>query len=396
MKILHVLADFQIASGAGAASACGMAEAVAARDHEVSIVCLKHGGADLQPEGVLVRAFAPDRDSGLMPSRALHIYLQQNIQYFDIVHIHGVGHYPGRYAATAARQAKIPYILTPHGQLQTTSPATRGRLRKAVNWFLHDSSVVHHAAAIHYLTISEAKTSSTSANRKHIVIGNGIPSAMCENLPARGAWRTEIQAALGKPDCPLALFFGRIAPHQGLERLLPHWSALLKEHPDLLLVMAGSGEKPHIDTLNTLIAEHHLQGHIIWTGELTGLAKWRTLVDADVFILPAHQTDSSSTIIEAMAAGLPVVLTRECQLDEVKEHQAGVIIEHGDMAAFVRTVSELLSNQEIRKSMRQNAQNLVQSHFTREVSAEKLERLYESLVLHADIPQDLLPPRSIP
>ena len=396
MKILHVLPDNLIASSPGVASACGMAEAMAAREHEVSIACLKHGLADLHPQDVLVRAFTPDRPSGLLSSLDLRTYLQQNVKYFDIVHIHGLGHHPGRYAAAVTRQAKIPYILTPHGQLEPGISTTGGRLLKTVNWFLHDSSVVRHASALHYLTVSEAKNSFAPANLKQIVIGNGISSALCENLPVRGSWRSEIKSTLGNPDRPLAIFSGRIEPHQGLERLLPHWPALLREHPDILLVLVGSGEKPHIDALNAIIAEYSLGGHIIWTGELTGLVKWRTLVDSDVFILPAHQADTSSAIIEAMAAGLPVVLTRECHFDEVEEHHAGVIIEHGDMDAFVRAVSELVSNREIWNSMRQNAQKLVQSDFTWETSAEKLERLYESLLLHTDIPLDLLPPRDIP
>jgi glycosyltransferase involved in cell wall biosynthesis len=396
MKILHVLSDIRVDSGAIAASACGMAAAAAAREHDVTIACVKHEGAALQPQGVLVRSFAPDRKAKRMASTDLRTYLQQNVRHVDIVHIHGLWHHPGHYAATAARQAKIPYILTPHGLLEDGVPAAGGPLSKSINWLLRDSAMVHHAAAIQCLNISEMKHSSALAGLKKTIIGNGIPAAVCENLPARGSWRAEIQATLVKPDRPLALFFGRIEPKKGLERLLPHWPALLKEQPDLLLVIAGTGDKASIDELNALITRHHLTGHVVWTGDLTGLAKWRTLVDCDVFIFPAHQADASPAITEAMAAGLPVVLTRECHFDEVEEHHAGVIIEHGDMAAFVRSVSELMGNTEIRNSMGLNGQKLVQSHFTWEVTGEKLERLYEALALHTDIPLDLLPPRDNP
>ncbi len=396
MKILHVLTDMRIDSGPLALSVCGMAEAVAAREHDVSIVYLKRDGTVLQPQGVLVRGFAPDGPSVRMPSAALRAYLQQNVPHFDLVHIHGLRHSPADYAAAAARQANIPYVLAPHGQLEAGVEVPGGRLNQKINWLLKDSALVHHAAAIQCLNISEIKHSSALANLKNTIIGNGIPATVCENLPARGSWRNEIQSTLGKPDRPLALFLGTIEPKCGLDRLLPHWPAILRQQPDLILVIAGTGEKPYIDTLNELIKKHNLTGHVVWTGELTGLAKWRTLVDADVFILPAYQATSSLPIIEAMAAGLPVVLTRECHFDEVEGQQAGVIIEHGDMAAFVTSVAELLGNQEILTSMRENAKKLVQSNFTWEVTGEKLERLYEALALHTDIPPDLLPPGDQP
>ncbi len=396
MKILHVLTDMRIDSGALALSVCGMAEAVAAREHDVSIVYLKRDGTVMQPQGVLVRGFAADGKTGHMPSVALRAYLQQNVRHFDLVHIHGLRHSPAHYAATAARQANLSYILAPHGQLEAGAEAPGGRLKQTINWLLRDSALVHHAAAIQCLNISEIKHSSALAHLKNTIIGNGIPATVCENLPARGSWRNEIQSTLGKPNRPLALFLGNIEPKSGLDRLLPHWSTILRQQPDLILVIAGTGEKPYIDTLNELIKKHNLTGHVVWTGELTGLAKWRTLVDSDVFILPAYQATSSLPIIEAMAAGLPVVLTRECHFDEVEGHQAGVIIEHGDMAAFVTSVAELLGNQEILTSMRENAKKLVRSSFTWEVTGEKLERLYEAVSLHTDIPPDLLPPGDQP
>ncbi len=397
MKILHVLTDPRNDRGVLADCACGMAAAVAAREHEVTIACLKRSDTDSSPqaENVLIRSFAPDRISPRMPSADLRTYLQKNIQHFDIVHIHGVGQCAGHYAAAAARQAKIPYLLTPHGMLESGYHSPGGRLANTFNWLVRDSKVVRQAGAIQCLYRSELTHSPALTGRKNTIIASGIASSLCENHPPRGSWRSENHATLGKMDRPLALFLGCIEPENGLDRLLPHWHAVLKGQPDMLLVIAGTGEKSYIDTLNDIIRKHNLARHIVWTGELAGPAKWRLLVDSDVFILPAYQADRSPVITEALAVGLPVVLTRECHRDEVENHNAGVIIEHGDMAAFVTSILELMGNHEIRASMGRNGQKLVQSDFTREVTAEKLERLYESLVLHAGIPPDLLPPKDI-
>lgn len=392
MKILHVVTDIQIASGGVAAAACGMAEAVAARGHEVTIACLNRGGAPLRPQGVTVQAFAPDRNSSLLPSAGLRDYMQENIGQFDVVHIHGVWQHPGHYAAAAARQHKVPYVLAPHGMLDANSLAMGRRWAKSMAWFLWDSTMVYRAAAVHCLNAAEIKCSPALRKTPNAVIGNGIARAALDNMPVRGLWRKEMGGSIGDQGRPIALFLSRIHPKKGLERLLPHWSELLKRHPTLLLVIAGTGEPAHVHRVQEVVKRHGLINSVLFVGQLAGAAKSQALADADVFILPSYQEGFSMAVAEAMAAGLPVVITRECNFGEVEEAEAGAVIAHGDMPAFVGAVAKLLENPTARIISGRNGQQLVRSRFSWEAAAERLEQLYRAASQRSGIPQNLMPP----
>ena len=391
MKILHVLSDIDTESGGVAAAACGMAEAVAARGHDVAIACLNRSGTPLHPQGVAVKSFAPDRNSSLLPSAKLREYLQENIGQFAVVHTHGVWQHPGHYAAAAARKCRIPYILAPHGMLDAGSLAMGRRWAKSIAWFLWDSTMVNRAAAIHCLNNAEIRCSPALANTTNAVIGNGIPSAVLGNAPPRGLWRQEMKTILGDTSRPIALFLSRIHPKKGLERLLPFWPDVLKRHPDLLLVIAGTGDPADLARVRDLVHGRNLQSVVFLAGQLSGPTKWQALTDADIFILPSYQEGFSLAITEAIAVGLPVVITRECNFDEVERFHAGVVIDNGDMAAFAQAAVRLIDDAADRRSMAQNGRMLVQQRFTIEATARKLEMLYEAVAQNTGIPAGVLP-----
>lgn len=391
MKILHVLSDIDIESGGVAAAACGMAEAVAARGHDVTIACLNRGGTPLKPQGVTVRSFAPDRNSPLLPSAQLREYLRENTGQFAVVHIHGVWQHPGHYAAAAARQHKVPYVLAPHGMLDANSLAMGRRWAKSMAWFLWDSTMVYRASTVHCLNAAEIKCSPALRKTPNAVIGNGIARAALDNMPVRGLWRKEMGGGIGDQGRPIALFLSRIHPKKGLERLLPYWPELLKRHPTLLLVIAGTGEPARVQRVQEVAKQHGLINSVLFVGQLSGAAKSRAMADADVFILPSYQEGFSMAITEAMAAGLPVVITRECNFDEVEQVHAGVVIDNGDMAAFAQAVAHLVDDAADRQRMGRNGRLLVQQRFTMETVAQKLETLYQAVAQNTDIPQSLLP-----
>jgi glycosyltransferase involved in cell wall biosynthesis len=198
--------------------------------------------------------------------------------------------------------------------------------------------------------------------------------------------------SIGDQGRPIALFLSRIHPKKGLERLLPHWPELLKRHPTLLLVIAGTGEPAHVQRVQEVARQHGLINSVLFVGQLSGAAKSQAMADADVFILPSYQEGFSMAIAEAMAAGLPVVITRECNFGEVEEVEAGAVIAHGDMPAFVGAVAKLLENPTARFISGRNGQRLVRSRFSWEAAAERLEKLYRAVSQRSQIPQNLMPP----
>jgi glycosyltransferase involved in cell wall biosynthesis len=96
-------------------------------------------------------------------------------------------------------------------------------------------------------------------------------------------------------------------------------------------------------------------------------------------------------ITEALAASCPVVVTKECNFDEIREATpgpSGVIIEGGDMTAFVDAAAKLLSDPEERRRMGANGAALVRERFTWEKVAGDLEKIYRHVIAGKALPSD--------
>jgi glycosyltransferase involved in cell wall biosynthesis len=161
--------------------------------------------------------------------------------------------------------------------------------------------------------------------------------------------------------------------------------------PEARLVVAGSGDADYVKMIDGMIAQHDSAHAILRVGQLTGMAKWEALVDAEVFVLPSHQEGFSMAITEALGAGCPVVVTEECNFDEVEDPEmgpCGVIIRQGNVQAFVDATHRLLNDAESRAKMGANGRALVQSRFTWEQIARDLDRVYRHILAKKPLPAD--------
>jgi glycosyltransferase involved in cell wall biosynthesis len=377
MQILFIITDLSVEAGGVTSAVCGLAEALTARGHAITIVGLDLGGTAVRPAGVRVRVFAADSASKLAPSRALDTWLRENVGQFDVVHIHGVWQRPGHYAARWAYRKRVPYLVAPHGMLDNAALRLRRIWVKRLAWLLWDGRMCRRAAAIHCLNEAEHEVSPWIRALRYVVVGNGVPQAVLADMPRRGQWRQKHQDLLGRADRRVALFLSRIHPKKGLDRLLALWPGVLKEHPDTLLVVAGTGEAEYVQSLKEQCRALGIDQSVVWAGQLVGRAKYEALVDADVFVLPSHQEGFSMAITEAMAARCPVVITRRCNFDAVATAGAGLIAD--DMPEFVGAVGKVLGDAAGASAMGDRGQRLVREHYTWEAIAQKAEQAYAAV-----------------
>lgn len=116
---------------------------------------------------------------------------------------------------------------------------------------------------------------------------------------------------------------------------------------------------------------------------LTGVIKdaWRYLHAFDIFVLPSHKEGFPFALLEAMAAGLPVVATRVGAIPEIITHQKdGILIDVGDSATLGNELSELIHHSEIRNRIAKSGQQLVTKHYTNELFLRHLHHLYKIML----------------
>ena len=389
MNILMAITCLNVEVGGVATAVCGVSEALQRRGNRVVVAVLDLPGTPMDIAGVEIKKFKADKDSGLFPSTAMRNYIDRHIADFDAVHIHGIWQHPGHYASKAARRSGKPYLVSPQGMLDERSLKMGRTWAKKLAWVLWDGPMMRHAGAVHCLTVEEYRVSPWIHGFPVLIAPNGVSVHELDSLPRRGAWRASNAKLLGQNreiTRPVVAYLARIHPKKGLPRLLVQWPELIKAQPDALLVIAGTGTGEHVAEVQKLIQENHLENSAVMVGQLAGKAKWELLADADAYVLPSYQEGLSLATVEAMGAGLPVVITRECNFESVEKQNAGMIIDNGNMGAFVQAVGKLLADPALSKRMGENAAKLIRAEYTWDVIAEKIQNAYQTLAAGKSLP----------
>jgi glycosyltransferase involved in cell wall biosynthesis len=176
----------------------------------------------------------------------------------------------------------------------------------------------------------------------------------------------------------VVLFMGRLHERKGLQLLIPAFADAVKTAPDARLLIAGPDEGMS-STLEAQVNQCNLAGRVIFTGMLTGDDRLAALAAADLFALPAVGEGFSMAVLEAMACGLPVLLTPGCNFPEVVDAGAGLVVER-QVPALRGALCTLLTGGERRASMGRSARALIQARFTWSQVVTQLEDVYRAVI----------------
>ena len=128
-------------------------------------------------------------------------------------------------------------------------------------------------------------------------------------------------------DKKFLLFLGRINEKKGIELLLESFFNILKKERKLFLVLAGSGTKEYEIVIKKLVSKLGLKENVIFTGLVTENEKIELLESASLFVLTSHSDVHPIAVQDALTMSLPVVITHACDYPEVKEYDAGIIVD---------------------------------------------------------------------
>ena len=246
-------------------------------------------------------------------------WMRKHVREYDFVHVHTVFSHPANTAMQACRRAGVPYCVRPLGQLCHWSLQQR-RLVKQIQLALWTRRNINAASFIHCTASMEARETASEGFRSPCeVLPHGIL------MPPRFAdAREALRKLLNAPsDRPVVVFMSRVHPKKGIELLLEA-SARLPSSFDLAIV--GTGDAAYLAGLQEKAAAT-LPGRVHWLGFKEGDDKWRVLQGADVFVLPSHSENFGIAVLEAIACGVPVVISDQVALeDEVKKHALGRVV----------------------------------------------------------------------
>lgn len=268
--------------------------------------------------------------------------------------------YTGLAAWRECRRAGVPYLTIPHGLLSPWALKHKG-IKKALYWRLVARRLVAGSSAF----MASAEQERIDARQAGLdlpvhVVPNGADHLLGLDAQVPDAHEATRRMTEGHR---YILFLGRIHEKKGLDILLPAFSLISREHPDVRLVIAGAVDPAYASTFEALLAASTARNRIVITGNVDGPPKAAMLRHATVFALTSYSEGLPVAVLEALGAGVPVVITPECNLPEIVPADAGIEVPR-DPQVVARAIADLLGREDRRQQVAANAAALARDAFS--------------------------------
>lgn len=274
-------------------------------------------------------------------------------------------------AALASRWSGLPLVYHVH------SPASRDSTRRLVNWVNDRAERLCCGQATQLITVSPTltdhmRTLGVSADKLRCVL-NGVP---------RGADEAAVARRRRPPLAPFVVaMVALFRPRKGTEILLDAVAALRSREIDIRIEAIGPFETPEYEQeLKERVSRLGLVDHIHWVGFTDNVPK--ALAKADALALPSLFGEGlPMVVLEAMAAGLPVVATRcEGTSEAILHRQTGFLVEPGSVSQLADAIEELFNGETDYPSMSLAARDRHADRFSETAMARQVAGVYDGLL----------------
>ncbi len=286
----------------------------------------------------------------------------QNIQQFDVVHIHSWWNWVAFGAAFICRIRGKKAILSPHGMI---SPYTiKSRVRKV---FQHTiGRWLFHNIVLHVTSNQEAREAlKVAPHGRHFIEPNII------HLPPQSGRPAHVNSAGFQ-----LLFMSRVHPKKGLDLLFRSLKGFDKPWR---LTIAGGGAPDYIKQLKKQARRLEIDDKIEWLEWVDGDRKVEILVNADLLVLTSQNENFANVVLECLALGTPVLISDQVGLsDYVQEHQLGWVC-HLNEASVRQTLHQAMNDRVTREKIRREAPDWVRADFDPQMLAQRYLKHYQDV-----------------
>ena len=364
MKILQMVQTLDPSTGGVATAVLSLSRALANGGHEVEVVALDDPKAPwLRRSELRVHALGEGRTSYRF-SGALLPWLRQHGSRFDCVIVNGLWQYQGFAAWRAFAGSSVPYYVFPHGMLdpwfKRTFPLKHAK--KWLYWPWADYRVLRDAAAVIF-TSEEERLLARSSFWLYRARERVSPLGAEKPLHAATAelFLSKFPAAR---DTRVLLFLGRLHPKKGCDLLIEALGQMPSEGAGVSLVLAGPDQVGWADKLRGRAEALKLRVPVIFTGMLEGELKQSAFAAADAFVLPSHQENFGLAVVEALAAGLPVLISNRVNIWREVEADGAGMVDDDDLGGTTRLLQRWISTSAAeRERMRADARRCFDKRF---------------------------------
>ncbi len=303
MRVCHIVPSLEERHGGPSKSVRALANAEAALGEQVELLATLEPGqpmAEASAAAARIQVFPREAPRWLCRSTGLAAHLRATT--CDAVHSHALWLLTLRYARNTARRQDVPLVISPRGMLSGWAYEHRRWRKQLAGLFVHPGAL--HAATGWHATSPEERDDIRALGFKQpvCVSPNGVPLPTDGELAsARTAWNELCPATKTRP---VALFYSRFHRKKRLRELLDLW--LSAPRGDWLLLVVGLAEDY---TAAELAAELTAVGAADRVAVFDGAGRPPPYAVASLFVLPSHSENFGLVIAEALAAGVPALVT---------------------------------------------------------------------------------------
>lgn len=395
MRVLHVIPSFAPRYGGPVSATIGLTKELAREGHDVTVMTTNIDGPGVldvpfeQPvdmDGVEVFYHPVGHPRWYVFSRALGGALRDRVASYDVVHVHSVFQWPTTAAGFWCRRRGVPYIVHAIGSLDPVSmsksfapwpTSVASSTKKLLYMQTAGRWDINRATAMHFTSQADMEASRAVGVRTPgyiLPLGVEVPSEEESNSEGLRARYPQLK------DRKVVLFLGRLDPIKGLDILAEAMGTLARKRDDFALVVAGGGPPDYERRVAAMVEENGIGNSTVMVGQVDGDDKSLLLGESDVFVLPSYHENFPIAVLEAMAAGLPVVVSDQAKIhDKVSDAGAGLVTTL-DSTDVARAVDRLLNDAELRDTMGAAGRRLVREELSWEKSAERIVQAYTDIL----------------
>ncbi len=306
---------------------------------------------------------------GMSPD--IFFWIRENIRNYDLIHIYGLFRFPSTLAMIYSIKFRVPFVFYACGGFDNANFKNNGWLKKTyLNFF--DKRNLEKSALFHFNSIKERnEAQKQSIKFKSFVLPVGVEVPPLEIVKNKSKADKKINF----------IFLSRIHPIKRLDIFLEAMGILnkTKNIKEWELHIAGEGDLDYKKYLFNIIKKENLQENIKWHGFLENDPKNRLLRKCDWLVSTSKSESLGISIIEALAQGLPVMITKGIAIsNKLSKKKAGYIVSENP---------KLLATQIKEKYLRKptkveilNAYNFALENYCEKKLAYKLLKKYKELI----------------
>lgn len=298
-------------------------------------------------------------------------WLDDNIEKYDIIHLHELRSYQNNVLIKYAKKYNIPYILQPHA---STPKHVNKSFIKYVYDFFYGNKIMKNATTTIAVSQEEAYYDKLMNAKDVQLIYNGMNTEEFDNLPIKGSFSKKYNI-----NEPFILYLGRIDKLKGINHIIEAYSKLPDEYSGYKLVIAGK-ITDYKKELDELIVKLNLENKVIFTDFVKEEDKIGLYRDAELFVNPVkYMGGVSITVFESILSGTPVIVTMESG-ELIEKIGAGTIIEYGDVNQLTKEIVRSLSDKNMTTKQVLNGQEYIRENLQWENVSKDVLKIYTNAI----------------